>query len=106
MVNNALNGTAIIHTCNINIDNTILLKELCNNINSNYIFNKKNLDKDNITQYDYIIKSVAELEEDYKNNILEEYSDKCINKNILYKLNNKFDGDQVAIICYSVLKDY
>ena len=44
---------------NINIDNTILLKELCNNINLNYNFNKKNLDKDNITQYDYIIKSVA-----------------------------------------------
>jgi len=91
---------------NIIIDNTILLKELCNNINSNYILDKKNLDKDNITQYDYIIKSVAELEENYKNNILEEYSDKCINKNILYKLNNKFDGDQVAIICYSVLKEY
>jgi len=91
---------------NINIDNTILLKELCNNINSNYNFNKKNLDKDNITQYDYIIRSVSELEEDYKNNILEEYSDKCINKNILYKLNNKFDGDKLAIICYSVLKDY
>jgi len=91
---------------NINIDNTILLKELCNNINSNYILDKKNLDKDNITQYDYIIKSVAELEENYKNNILEEYSNKCINKNILYKLNNKFDGDQVAIICYSVLKEY
>jgi len=91
---------------NIIIDNTILLKELCNNINSNYILDKKNLDKDNITQYDYIIKSVAELEENYKNNILEEYSNKCINKNILYKLNNKFDGDQVAIICYSVLKEY
>nr|QPI16691.1 MAG: hypothetical protein NIOZUU159_00185 [Virus NIOZ-UU159] len=91
---------------NINIDNTLLLKELCNNINSNYILDKKNLDKDNITQYDYIIKSVAELEENYKNNILEEYSNKCINKNILYKLNNKFDGDQVAIICYSVLKEY
>ena len=91
---------------NININDTVLLKELCEDINNNYTFNKKNLDKDNITQYDYIIKSVAELEEDYKNNILEEYSDKCINKNILYKLNNKFDGDQVAIICYSVLKDY
>lgn len=91
---------------NINIDNTILLKELCNNINLNYNFNKKNLDKDNITQYEYVIKCVSELEDDYKNNILEEYSDKCINKNILYKLNNKFDGDQVAIICYSVLKEY
>lgn len=91
---------------NINIDNTILLKELCNNINSNYNFNKKNLDKDNITQYNYVIRFVSELEEDYKNNILEEYSDKCINKNILYKLNNKFDGDIVAIICYSILKDY
>ena len=93
-------------TSNINIDNTILLKALCNNINSNYNFNKKNLDKDNITQYDYIIKYVAELETYYKNNVLEEYSEKCINKNILNKLNNKFDGDQVAIICYSVLKDY
>lgn len=91
---------------NINIDNTILLKELCNNINSNYILNKKKLDRDNITRYDYVIKCATELNEDYKNNILEEYSDKCINKNILYKLNNKFDGDQVAIICYSVLKDY
>lgn len=91
---------------NINIDNTILLKELCNNINSNYILDKKNLDRDNITRYDYVIKCVTELNEDYKNNILEEYSDKCINKNILYKLNNKFDGDKVAIICYSVLKDY
>jgi hypothetical protein len=91
---------------NINIDNTILLKELCNNINSNYILDKKNLNRDNITRYDYVIKFVDELEEDYKNNILEEYSDKCINKNILYKLNNKFDGDKVAIICYSVLKDY
>jgi hypothetical protein len=93
-------------TSNINIDNTILLKELCNNINSKYNINKKHLDKDNITQYDYIIKCVTELETDYKNNVLEEYSEKCINKNILYKLNNKFDGDQVAIICYSVLKDY
>ena len=83
-----------------------MLKELCNNINSNYILDKKNLDRDNITRYDYVIKCVTELNEDYKNNILEEYSDKCINKNILYKLNNKFDGDQVAIICYSVLKDY
>lgn len=91
---------------NINIDNTIFLKELCNNINSNYILDKKKLDRDNITRYDYVIKCVTELNEDYKNNILEEYSDKCINKNILYKLNNKFDGDQVAIICYSVLKDY
>jgi len=92
-------------TSNINIDDTILLKELCNNINSNYNFNKKNLDYDNITQYDYIIKCVSDLEEDYKNNILEEYSDKCINKNILYKLINKYDGDKIAIICYSVLKD-
>jgi hypothetical protein len=83
-----------------------LLKELCNNINSNYNIDKKNLDKDNIAQYDYIIKYVAELETYYKNNVLEEYSEKCINKNILNKLNNKFDGDQVAIICYSVLKDY
>ena len=93
-------------TSNINIDNTILLKELCNNINSNYNIDKKNLDKDNIAQYDYIIKYVAELETNYKNNVLEEYSEKCINKYILNKLNNKFDGDQVAIICYSVLKDY
>jgi hypothetical protein len=93
-------------TSNINIDNTILLKELCNNINSNYNIDKKNLDKDNIAQYDYIIKYVAELETNYKNNVLEEYSEKCINKYILNKLNNKFDGDRVAIICYSVLKDY
>jgi len=60
----------------------------------------------NITQYYYIIKCVAELEQNYKNNILQEYSDKCINKNILYKINNKFDGDPVAIICYSALNNY
>ena len=58
-------------TSNINIDNTILLKELCNNINSKYNINKKHIDKDNITQYDYIIKCVTELETDYKNNVLE-----------------------------------
>lgn len=88
---------------NININDTVLLKELCENINNNYIFNKKNLDKDNITKHDYILNYVTNLDINYKNNILEEYSDKCINKNILYKLNNKFDGDQVAIICYNVL---
>jgi uncharacterized Fe-S cluster-containing protein len=88
---------------NININDTVLLKELCENINNNYIFNKKNLDKDNITKQDYIMNYVGNLDINYKNNILEEYSDKCINKNILYKLNNKFDGDQVAIICYNVL---
>ena len=88
---------------NININDTVLLKELCENINNNYIFNKNNLDKDNITKQDYIMNYVGNLDINYKNNILEEYSDKCINKNILYKLNNKFDGDQVAIICYNVL---
>jgi len=88
---------------NININDTVLLKELCENINNNYIFNKKNLDKDNITKHDYILNYVTNLDINYKNNILEEYSDKCINKNILYKLNNKFDGDQIAIICYNVL---
>ena len=88
---------------NIDIDNTVLLKELCENINNNYIFNKKNLDKDNITKHDYILNYVTNLDINYKNNILEEYSDKCINKNILDKLNNKFDGDQIAIICYNVL---
>lgn len=88
---------------NININDTVLLKELCENINNNYIFNKKNLDKDNITKQDYIMNYVGNLDINYKNNILEEYSDKCINKNILDKLNNKFDGDQIAIICYNVL---
>ena len=88
---------------NININDTVLLKELCENINNNYIFNKNNLDKDNITKQDYIMNYVGNLDMNYKNNILEEYSDKCINKNILDKLNNKFDGDQVAIICYHVL---
>tara|TARA_B110001450_G_scaffold180977_1_gene169103 strand:- start:1038 stop:1325 length:288 start_codon:yes stop_codon:yes gene_type:complete len=88
---------------NININDTVLLKELCENINNNYIFNKNNLDKDNITKQDYIMNYVGNLDINYKNNILEEYSDKCINKNILYKLNNKFDGDQIAIICYNVL---
>jgi len=88
---------------NININDTVLLKKLCENINNNYIFNKNNLDKDNITKQDYIMNYVGNLDINYKNNILEEYSDKCINKNILYKLNNKFDGDQIAIICYNVL---
>jgi hypothetical protein len=91
---------------NININDTVLLKELCEDINNNYTFNKKNLDKDNITKHDYILNYVGNLDINYKNNILEEYSDKCINKNILYKLKNKFDGEQIAIICYSVLKDY
>ena len=88
---------------NININDTVLLKELCENINNNYIFNKNNLDKDNISKQDYIMNYVGNLDINYKNNILEEYSDKCINKNILDKLNNKFDGDQIAIICYNVL---
>jgi len=88
---------------NININDTVLLKKLCENINNNYIFNKNNLDKDNITKQDYIMNYVGNLDINYKNNILEEYSDKCINKNILDKLNNKFDGDQIAIICYNVL---
>tara|TARA_B110000483_G_scaffold123567_1_gene148712 strand:+ start:2130 stop:2417 length:288 start_codon:yes stop_codon:yes gene_type:complete len=91
---------------NIDIDNTVLLKELCENINNNYIFNKKNLDNDNVTKYNYIMNYVTNLDITYKNNILEEYSDKCINKNILYKLNNKFDGDQIANICYNVLNCY
>jgi len=76
---------------NININDTVLLKKLCENINNNYIFNKNNLDKDNVTKQDYILNYVTNLDINYKNNILEEYSDKCINKNILYKLNNKFD---------------
>lgn len=88
---------------NININDTVLLKKLCDDINNNYILNKKNLDKDNVTKHDYILNYVTNLDINYKNNILEEYSDKCMNKNILYKLNNKFDGDQVAIICYHVL---
>jgi len=89
---------------NININDTVLLKKLCEDINNNYILNKNNLDKDNLTKQDYILNYVTNLDINYKNNILREYSDKCINKNILYKLNNKFDGDQVAIICYNVLK--
>tara|TARA_B110001450_G_scaffold235002_1_gene239364 strand:- start:200 stop:487 length:288 start_codon:yes stop_codon:yes gene_type:complete len=88
---------------NININDTVLLKKLCENINNNYIFNKKNLDRDNVTKQAYVTNYVTNLDINYKNNILEEYSDKCINKNILYKLKNKFDGDQVAIICYNVL---
>ena len=88
---------------NININDTVLLKKLCEDINNNYILNKKNLDKDNVTKHDYILNYVTNMDINYKNNILKEYSDKCINKNILYKLNNKFDGDQVAIICYHVL---
>ena len=88
---------------NININDTVLLKKLCEDINNNYILNKKNLDKDNVTKHDYILNYVTNLDINYKNNILQEYSHKCMNKNILYKLNNKFDGDQVAIICNHVL---
>jgi len=88
---------------NININDTVLLKELCENINNNYSLNKENLDKKKITKYNYITNYVTNMDIIYKNNILEEYSYKCINKNILYKLNNKYDGDQVAIICYNVL---
>ena len=74
------------------------LQDIKNNAASNFATQNRL-----VTKQDYILNYVTNLDINYKNNILEEYSDKCMNKNILYKLNNKFDGDQVAIICYNVL---
>lgn len=86
---------------NINIENTILLKELCNKIN--YYYNKKTLENDNITLYNTISTYVNNLDKNYKNTIFEEYSNKCFNKHILYKINNKFDGEPLTIICYNII---
>lgn len=88
---------------NINIESTIYLKKICNDINSYYNSNKKKLEKDNVTLYNYVVKYINNLDKNYKSVIIDEYSTNCYNKNILYKINNKYDGDPLTIICYDII---
>ena len=88
---------------NINIDNTILIKILCKNIINNINNN------DNNKLQEFINNHINSLNSDYKKKLYDEYSNNCINKNILNKLNNKYDGDdndRLTLICYSIIKDY
>ena len=88
---------------NINIDNTILIKILCKNIITD--FNNNNNNK----LQEFINNHINSLNSDYKKKLYDEYSNNCINKNILNKLNNKYDGDdndRLTLICYSIIKDY
>ena len=88
---------------NINIDNTILIKILCKNIITAYNNNNNN------KLQEFINNHINSLNSDYKKKLYDEYSNNCINKNILNKLNNKYDGDdndRLSLICYSIIKDY
>ena len=94
---------------NINIDNTILIKNLCNKIICGFNNNNNNNNNNNIELQEFISNHINSLKSDYKKELYDEYSDKCINKNILNKLNNKYDGDdndRLTLICYSIVKDY
>lgn len=84
---------------NIILEDTTFLKQLCNDIKSYYEINKQE-----ISLYNYISLFINQLDCEYKEKLLNEYSEKCINKNILNKL-NKFDGDQLTIICYTILNN-
>ena len=87
---------------NINIDNTILIKNLCKKIMKS--FNNNN---NNYELQEFISNHINGLNTDYKKQLYNEYSDKCINKNILNKLNNKYEGnddDRLSLICYSIVK--
>lgn len=89
---------------NINIDNTILIKNLCKKIMKS--FNNNN---NNYELQEFISNHINGLNTDYKKQLYNEYSDKCINKNILNKLNNKYEGnddDRLSLICYSIVKDF
>ena len=89
---------------NINIDNTILIKNLCKKIIKS--FNNNN---NNYELQEFISNHINGLNTDYKKQLYNEYSDKCINKNILNKLNNKYEGnddDRLSLICYSIVKDF
>jgi len=89
---------------NINIDNTILIKNLCKKIMKG--FNNNN---NNYELQEFISNHINGLNTDYKKQLYNEYSDKCINKNILNKLNNKYEGnddDRLSLICYSIVKDF
>lgn len=89
---------------NINIDNTILIKNLCKKIMKS--FNNNN---NNYELQEFISNHINGLNTDYKKQLYNEYSDKCINKNILNKLNNKYEGnddDRLSLICYSIIKDF
>lgn len=88
---------------NINIDNTVLIKNLCKKIMKD--FNNNN----NYELQEFISNHINGLNTEYKKQLYNEYSDKCINKNILNKLNNKYDGDdndRLTLIFYSIVKDY
>tara|TARA_B100000795_G_C22798051_1_gene440385 strand:- start:96 stop:362 length:267 start_codon:yes stop_codon:yes gene_type:complete len=84
---------------NIDLDNTTLLKKLCSDIIDYHKINNHE-----ISLYNYVSLFINNLDIDNKNEILKEYSEKCINKNILDKL-NKFDGDQLTIICYTLISN-
>jgi len=90
---------------NINIDNTILIKNLCKKIMKSFNNNNNN----NYELQEFISNHINGLNTDYKKQLYNEYSDKCINKNILNKLNNKYEGnddDRLSLICYSIVKDF
>ena len=94
---------------NINIDNTILIKNLCNKIINGFNNNDNNDNNNNNELQEFISNHINGLNTEYKKQLYNEYSDKCINKNILNKLNNKYDGDdndRLTLICYSIVKDY
>lgn len=89
---------------NINIDNTVLIKNLCKKIMKSFNNNNNN----NYELQEFISNHINGLNTEYKKQLYNEYSDKCINKNILNKLNNKYDGnddDRLSLICYSIVKD-
>lgn len=89
---------------NSNIENIPVIRNLCNNIMDDfkkithsdecntlrffvydYIDRMSNIEKDNI------MKSFDIIEQDY------------YNRNILDKINNKYDGEPLVIICYEIL---
>ena len=89
---------------NSNIENIPVIRNLCNNIMEDfknktspnecntlrifvcdYINSMSNIEKDNI------MKSFNIIELDY------------YNRNILDKINNKYDGEPLVVICYDIL---
>ena len=89
---------------NSNIENIPVIRNLCNNIMEE--FRKKTSDDEcntlRLFVYDYI-NNMSNIEKD---NIMKSFNIielDYYNRNILEKINNKYDGEPLVVICYDIL---
>jgi len=89
---------------NSNIENIPVIKNLCNNIMED--FKKKTSPNECNTLRIFVCDYINSMSNIEKDNIMNSFNIIELahyNRNFLEKINNKYDGDPLVVICYDIL---